>query len=172
MPTNVEIKAKVADPEALKHRIASLADGPAETLFQEDTFFRVTTGRLKLRLISCGRGELIYYERDDSLGPRPSRYELAKIDEPASLLRVLTLGLGVRAVVRKRRLLYRRGPTRIHLDEVEGLGSFLELEVEMRPGEEKEAGDAIARDLMASLGVEERDLVTVAYIDLIEQGSD
>jgi len=172
MLTNVEIKAKVADPEALKHRIASLADGPGETLLQEDTFFQVRTGRLKLRLASPGRGELIYYERDDSSGPRPSQYELAKTDEPGSLSRVLALALGVRGVVRKTRLLYRSGRTRIHLDEVEGLGSFLELEVEMRPGEEKEAGDAIARDLMASLGVEERDLVTVAYIDLIEQGSD
>ncbi len=171
MPTNVEIKARVPDPEAMKHRIEALADGPAETFFQEDTFFRVTTGRLKLRLVPSGRGELIYYERDDSSGPRPSQYELARTDEPGNLLRVLALGLGVRGVVHKTRLLYRRGRTRIHLDEVEGLGSYLELEVEMGPGEEKEAGEAIARALMARLGISERDLVTGAYVDLLEERS-
>ena len=135
MPTNVEIKAKVRDSETTRVRIETLADGPGETLLQEDTFFQVKKGRLKLRVLGPSCGELIYYEREDSSGPRPSLYHLAKTSDPDRLSRILGLALGVRGVVTKKRLLYRKGGTRIHLDDVEGLGTFLELEVEMRPGE-------------------------------------
>ncbi len=169
MPTNVEIKARVRDPEAMKKRVVSIADGAGERLLQEDTFFQVAKGRLKLRILAPDRGELIYYEREDSSGPRPSAYFLARTPAPASLSQVLTKALGVRGTVRKERLLYRKGRTRIHLDRVEGLGSFLELEVELGPGEAREDGDAEARDLMTRLGIGEDDLVTVAYVDLLEE---
>jgi predicted adenylyl cyclase CyaB len=169
MPRNVEIKAKVNDPEAMMARAAALAEGLRETLVQEDTFFYVKTGRLKLRVLSPGRGELIYYARTDSSGPKASRYDLVETSDPEGLRRVLAIALGVRGVVKKKRLLYRVGQTRIHLDDVKGLGTFLELEVEMRPGERREDGDVVARDLMARLGIEERDLVSGAYIDLVEQ---
>ena len=81
---------------------------------------------------------------------------------------VLSAALGVRGVVRKQRTLYQVGETRIHLDEVENLGSFLELEVMLSPGQSEEQGVNIAADLMARLGIEESDLVNVAYIDLLE----
>jgi predicted adenylyl cyclase CyaB len=81
---------------------------------------------------------------------------------------VLSAGLGVRGVVRKRRLVYVVGNTRIHLDEVEGLGSFLELEVVLSPGESLEAGVATATELVRKLGIQESDLIQTAYIDLLE----
>ena len=74
-------------------------------------------------------------------------------------------------MVRKRRLLYVVGRTRIHLDEVEGLGAFLELEVVLADGEEEAEGEAIARHLMGELGVRDEDRVARAYIDLLEEES-
>jgi adenylate cyclase class IV len=71
-------------------------------------------------------------------------------------------------VVRKTRYLYLVGQTRVHLDDVDGLGQFMELEVVMRPGQPDSEGQAIASDLMAKLGVEQADLLEGAYMDLIE----
>ena len=87
---------------------------------------------------------------------------------PDSLRNLLTQAFGIRGVVRKNRTLFLVGNTRVHLDEVEGLGSFMELEVVLGPEEGEAEGQAIAVDLMARLGIKESDLVEQAYIDLLE----
>jgi predicted adenylyl cyclase CyaB len=170
MPQNVEIKARVVDLSSLRERVESIADGPAEVIDQEDTFFAVATGRLKLRDFGGGRGELIRYHRPDDSGPKTSEYTIAPTSEPKALKTILTEVLGVLGVVRKRRWLSLVGQTRIHLDRVEGLGDFLELEVVLRPGQSEDEGIAIAEELMGRLGIAEDDLVEVAYIDLLTGG--
>jgi predicted adenylyl cyclase CyaB len=167
MPRNVEIKARLRDPAALRRAVAAIADGPPTVLVQHDTFFDVPRGRLKLRELGDGTAELISYLRDDVGGPRASRYLKAAVSDPAALAAVLGDALGPGGVVRKRRTLYRRGATRIHLDEVEDLGSFLELEVELAQDESAADGERAARELMAELGIAEQDLVAVAYVDLL-----
>ena len=168
MATNIEIKARLHDPDRLRGLVEKLCDAPGEVLFQEDTFFHAPRGRLKLRTLAPDRGQLIYYEREDDSGPKPSNYDIYPTSAPDSLKTVLSAGLGVRGVVRKRRLVYLAGNTRIHLDEVEGLGSFLELEVVLSPGESLEAGVATATELVTKLGIPESDLIQTAYIDLLE----
>jgi predicted adenylyl cyclase CyaB len=69
--------------------------------------------------------------------------------------------------VRKQRTLFLAGRTRIHLDRVEGLGDFLELEVVLAEGEPADAGVREARALMHALGVESSQLVEGAYVDLL-----
>lgn len=123
---------------------------------------------MKLRLLSPNRGCLIYYERPDQGGPKRSDYHLAETRDPENLKTALSLALGVRGVVRKTRYLYMIGRTRIHLDDVEGLGHFMELEVVMREGQSDAEGQAIAEDLMRRLGVREDALLEGAYMDLIE----
>jgi predicted adenylyl cyclase CyaB len=81
---------------------------------------------------------------------------------------VLSQALGVRGVVRKKRTLYWTGQTRIHLDDVEGLGTFLELEVVLEPGQSTVEGVDMARQIMKRLNIEEDNLVEAAYIDLLE----
>jgi predicted adenylyl cyclase CyaB len=169
MPRNVEIKARVRDIEAVQKRAAELSNASAVVLGQEDTFFRVPDGRLKLRVFPDGKGELIAYRRPDTAGPKTSEYFVYPTAHPARLEEVLSRALGVRGVVRKRRFLYLVGSTRIHLDEVEGLGSFLELEVVLADGQPEAEGDTIARRLLAHLGVRDEDRVAGAYIDLLEQ---
>ena len=168
MATNVEIKARVQDPDRLRELVEELCDTPGEVLVQEDTFFHTPRGRLKLRVLAPDCGQLIYYERENALGPKPSHYFISPTSDPNSLRTVLSSALGVRGVVRKRRLVYLVGNTRIHLDEVEGLGSFLELEVVLGPGESLDAGVATASELVRKLGIQESDLIQTAYIDLLE----
>jgi len=154
-------------------RIAEqLAGGRADYLIQEDTFFSVPSGRLKLRVFESGKGELIQYERENAAEPRESRYICVQIKDSGPLKQALTNALGVRCVVRKKRSLYLVGQTRIHLDQVDGLGNFLEIEVVLRPDESVEAGIVIANDLMSKLRIEKDDLIEGAYADLLVEGRD
>ena len=168
MASNIEIKARVDDFVALQARAESLSDQPVRVLSQEDTFFNTDKGRLKLRILAPNQGYLIYYERPDQDGPKRSDYYLSKTEEPETLKNVLALALGVRGVVRKTRHLYMVGQTRIHLDEVDGLGQFMELEVVMQAGQSEAEGQSIAEDLMRSLGVRKEALIEGAYMDLLE----
>jgi predicted adenylyl cyclase CyaB len=164
---NIEIKARLADIEALTVKAKSLADqGPIEIL-QDDTFFACATGRLKLRMFSDGRGELIFYRRGNETGPKESSYVRAPTAVPETLRETLTLAYGQVGRVLKRRTLFMVGRTRIHIDRVSGLGDFLELEVVLDDKEPSESGVREAHQLMAQLGVAQSDLIAGAYIDLI-----
>ena len=169
MPINIEIKARVADPALLERAVATLGATGPEILIQEDTFFAAPRGRLKLRLLAPDRGELILYFRAEGTYPRPSNYTLAPTTNPGALLRILTATLPVLGVVRKRRRVYLIGQTRIHLDEVEELGSFMELEVVLWEDQTATTGAAIARDLMQRLGIARADLLDRTYFELLQE---
>jgi len=168
MPANIEIKARLRNFADLRRRAEAISDTPVQVIPQEDTFFHVPKGRLKLRQFAPDSGQLVYYERTDASGPKRSDYILAATSEPSALKAALTAALGVRGVVRKTRYLYMVGQTRVHLDEVDGLGEFMELEVVLRPEQSDAEGQAIAQDLMTRLGVREEDLLEGAYMDLLE----
>jgi predicted adenylyl cyclase CyaB len=169
MPTNIEIKARVRNSVRIKSLAEALASTSGQLIDQEDVFFVVPRGRLKLRTFSDNSGELISYDREVREGPTECRYSVSRTAEPDSLKAVLQMSLGIRGIVRKQRTLFLAGQTRIHLDEVEGLGSFAELEVVMREGQSREEGVKIARDLMAQLEIEDSDLIAQAYIDLLTE---
>src|SRR5213594_4665239 len=128
------MKARVADLSRLRVKVGSLAPAPPEALVQTDTFFVVPRGRLKLRQFSDGSGELIFYERPDRAGPNESSYLRYACPEPAALATVLRHALGVRGIVEKRREVFMWDRSRVHLDEVRGLGTFLEIEVVLNDG--------------------------------------
>jgi predicted adenylyl cyclase CyaB len=168
MNRNVEIKARVADLAAVRQTAERLADKGPVVLEQEDTFFHCPNGRLKLRRFrDSPDAELIFYQREDAAGPKESRYMVHRTADPQGLLAVLSAALGIRAVVRKRRTLFLIGSARVHLDEVEGLGQFVELEVVLQPGQDTSEGIAVAHDLMTRLGISEHQLVEGAYVDLL-----
>jgi predicted adenylyl cyclase CyaB len=168
MPTNIEIKARVRDFPALKRRAETLSDSPLEVIPQEDTFFITPKGRLKLRVLAPDRAQLVYYERPNQDGPKRSDYFIFNTTDPENLKTALSLALGVRGMVKKTRYLYLVGQTRVHLDDVEGLGYFMELEVVLRGDQSDMDGQAIAHDLMKKLGIEPTDLIESAYMDLLE----
>jgi predicted adenylyl cyclase CyaB len=167
MARNIEIKARVADMPALAARAAAIADsGPVE-IPQDDTFFGCVNGRLKLRVFESGHGELIFYRRPDADGPKLSFYVLSPTESPDTLREALTLANGQEGRVVKHRTLFLVGRTRVHLDRVQGLGDFMELEVVLADGEPAEDGVREAHELMARLGVPTDGLVTGAYHDLL-----
>ena len=169
MPRNIEIKARIDSVEALVPKAAAVAtEGPIE-IAQDDTFFRCEAGRLKLRAFSAANGELIFYRRADAQGPKESFYVRTPTTSPESLRECLSLAYGQVGRVVKQRTLYLVGRTRVHLDRVDGLGHFLELEVVLEENEPAEAGIQEAHALMAELGVEPSRLVEKAYVDLLAQ---
>ena len=168
MPSNIEIKARIRDFDEIRRRAEQLSDTRMEVIPQEDTFFNTPLGRLKLRVLSEDKGQLIYYTRPDQEGPKRSDYHISLTSDPENLKRVLELAYGIRGIVRKTRYLYLVDQTRLHLDDVEGLGQFMELEVVMREGQSDAEGQLIAEGLMAALGVERSDLLEGAYMDLLE----
>ncbi|XP_074396426.1 uncharacterized protein LOC141728989 isoform X10 [Zonotrichia albicollis] len=187
MRRNVEVKARLrAREEALRAALRlqglgsvcpvcpgagqgapQVCPGAGQVLLQTDTFFRVPRGRLKLRRTQDGRGELIFYERPDSAGPKLSKFSITPTADPEGLQAVLSQSLGVLGTVRKERLLFLLGQTRLHLDRVQGLGDFLELEVVLRPEQSEEDGQRVALELLQEFGIGEQDLISGAYLDLL-----
>jgi predicted adenylyl cyclase CyaB len=168
MPANIEIKAHARDFDAIRSRAKSLSDNLELVIHQVDTFFHTEKGRLKLREFGRERAQLIYYERPDRSGPKRSDYHIFETVDADNLKTTLSLALGTRGIVRKTRYLYLVGQTRVHLDDVEGLGQFMELEVVLSPHQSDAEGQAIAEDLMSKLGIEKDDLLEGAYMDLME----
>ncbi len=167
MPRNIEVKARVESVEALLQRARALADDEVEVIEQDDTFFRVPQGRLKLREFADGSAELIHYHRTDTVQARPSDYVRVPVADATALRQALLRACGSAGRVRKRRWLLLAGQTRIHLDVVEGLGDFIELEVVLREGQGDEQGRDIAERLMAQLRLGDAPRIAGAYVDLL-----
>lgn len=169
MPANVEIKARIPSVDALLPLAIALGDDEhPQLIHQDDTFFSVPHGRLKLRVFSDGSGELIAYQRPDAEGPKLSDYVIAPATEPESLREALVRACGLLGRVRKHRLLVLAGSTRIHLDRVEGLGDCMELEVVLQDGQTDAQGQQVAEGLMEQLGLQQAERLAVAYLDLLQ----
>jgi predicted adenylyl cyclase CyaB len=125
---NIELKCHCADLAAASQALTRLGAHFAGVETQTDTYFHVPSGRLKLRRIEGSTAVLIAYTRPDQPQYRTSSYHLAPVHEPEPLLGALAAALGVRAAVRKRRQIFLWHNVRIHLDEVDGLGTFVEFE--------------------------------------------
>ncbi len=170
MARNIEIKALVADAAALRERARAIATAPEQLIVQDDSFFVLPAGRgrLKLRQFADGSAELIHYHRADHAEAKASDYVRVPVGDGDACREALQRGLGLLGRVRKRRLLLMAGRTRIHLDAVEGLGDFMELEVVLRDGEADADGAAEAEALMQALGLADAPRVAGAYLDLLQ----
>jgi len=169
MARNIEIKARIEDIEKLAAKVAAIADKGHFELFQDDTFFACPNGRMKLRIFSATEAELIFYRRPDQTGPKESVYSIAPVTAPDKIREVLSQGYGQTGRVIKHRTLFLIGRTRVHLDRVEGLGDFLELEVVLTEKEASGDGVATANDLLRKLGIPAENLIEGAYVDLLKQ---
>jgi adenylate cyclase class IV len=170
MARNIEIKARVHSVQALLPGARALADGDAVPIAQDDTFYRAPHGRLKLRRFADGSAELIHYQRADTTDAKASDYVRVPVADADAMHEALRRGCGVLGRVRKQRLLLMAGATRIHLDRVEQLGDFIELEVVLQPGQSDADGVRVAEALMSSLGLAGAERVGGAYLDLLAAG--
>jgi predicted adenylyl cyclase CyaB len=162
---NLEFKTPLTDPQTALRRARELGGELWGDLRQTDTYFNVPSGRLKLRETAGLQAELIAYERDENAAERISDYQIARTPDHVPLLAVLTRALGLIAVVRKRRTLVTLDTTRIHLDNVEQLGSFLEIEVAV--GDDEVAAKARFDSLLRGLGYTPGDGIRASYLDLL-----
>lgn len=167
MPANIEIKAFVDDLASVEKKVRAVTNESPHVSRQEDVFFHCPTGRLKLRISDVTTGKLIWYRRADETGPSRSEYIVSATNEPETLRETLARALGEWMVVHKTRSVYLLGQTRVHLDQVEGLGTFVELEVVLQEGQSDDDGVRIAEELMESLGIDRSRLVECAYADLL-----
>jgi adenylate cyclase, class 2 len=164
---NVEIKARCADPPATERVVAAAGAVWECAIEQVDTYFNVRDGRLKLRRANGVDEALIFYRRPDTGSPKVSSYEVVPIEKGRPIGLVLEQALGIKAVVRKRRQLWRLGNIRIHLDQVDGLGTFIEFEVEVLPGHDVAGCRAQAEALLERMGIGAPDLLAGSYSDLV-----
>ncbi len=165
---NLEFKAPLGEAAAMLAKARSIGAELWGDLRQTDTYFNIGHGRLKLRETAGFQAELIYYDREEDAGHRQSDYFVTAVPDAASALEVLSRALGVRAVVRKQRTLVLLDTTRIHFDNVEGLGHFLEIEVPVTDDE----GAAARRldSLITGLGLTWEECVRRSYVDLLGKG--
>lgn len=164
---NLERKARYPDLGRARERLRPLRLHEAGVEVQCDTYFHVARGRLKLRTIEGRPAVLIWYDRPDGTEVRTSRYHLVPAPDPALLLAALTEALGVRGAVRKRREILLYHNVRIHLDEVAGLGTFVEFEAVLTGEVSAEASHRYLGELGRILAIAPEDLVAPSYADLL-----
>jgi homotetrameric cytidine deaminase len=162
---NLEIKARDADPRRTHEAALALGAEDQGELTQRDTYFGGARGRLKLREQTPGEPELIQYRRPDDPGPHTSEFRNMPVAAAGALQTALDAAFGTLAVVEKRRRLLLWEGVRIHLDEVDGLGTFVELEAPEDGDEEAK----VAR-LREALAIADDDLVAGSYSDLLLDG--
>jgi homotetrameric cytidine deaminase len=169
---NLEIKARDADPSATAARCRALGASDEGVLEQRDTYFAGRHGRLKLRAQDGAGAELIAYRRPDNAEAEESAFIRAPAADPGLLLEALDAALGVTVVVVKQRRLFMWENVRIHLDDVEGLGTFIELEAMVGPGlnSAADAAEKVAR-LRSELAIADDALVAAGYSDLLLDGA-
>jgi homotetrameric cytidine deaminase len=173
---NVEFKARTSDPDAVL--AAARAAGAIEegVLAQDDTYFNVANGRLKLREQTLAGSDvwqawLIPYTRADSAEARVSTYEVVEVPDPDALKAALADTLGVEVVVEKIRRLFLLDNVRIHLDNVKDLGDFVELEAVVPEGGDPAAEYARVAALREALGIAEDAIVAEGYAQLLARAS-
>lgn len=163
---NVEAKFKLANLVHAREVAARLGFEASGILSQRDTFFQVAHGKLKLREEAAGAW-LIHYRRRREGGLELSDYEIVPVPEPTRTRSMLASALGIMAEVRKERTLLMRGNIRLHLDRVEGLGDFGEIEAVLESGEISESNRDAVREILSALDINERDLIGVSYFEMM-----
>jgi adenylate cyclase class 2 len=167
MALNIEIKAKTNHSEFIRDYLKTNKAEFRGTDFQADTYFNVSDGRLKLREGNI-ENNLIYYERQNTLGAKESSFQLVHISDAKSLKEILTKSLGIKIVVRKKREIYFIRNVKFHIDEVEGLGNFAEIEAsDLYADISKEELQKQCDFYLSELKIKEEDLISVSYSDLL-----
>lgn len=168
MRSNVELKARYPDHENARRILGNLGAGSGGVEKQVDTYFRVPEGRLKLREIEGSDSELIYYRRIESGSRRDCIYEISRHPDPSALKEVLGSALGVDVTVAKTREVYWFNGVKINLDDVEGLGRFIEFEAPA-DGEGLEAADGRVKELTSAFGIEKEHMIASSYSDMVRK---
>lgn len=165
---NIEIKAKCFHPEKVEAFLVSAKAIFKGTDNQKDTYFHVPGGRLKLRQGNI-ENNLIFYRRNNQKGPKQSDFQLVPVPNPAAMNSLLEEALGIKVIVEKKRKIFFLDNIKIHLDEVPGLGSFVEIEAGnlSNPALSVAALQQQCASLMQHFEIQEQDLIDNSYSDML-----
>lgn len=169
MPVNIEIKARCGDPSFIREWLLGHGAHFEGVDQQTDTYFHVRNGRLKLRQGQI-ENNLIWYRRPDKSGPKQSDFELMQVNEADPLYAVLEQALGTWMKVRKKREIYFIDNVKFHIDEVDGLGSFIEIEAgNHRAAVPVEQLRHQCGYYLEVFGIRDIDLIDRSYSDLLAE---
>jgi adenylate cyclase, class 2 len=167
---NLELKTRYEALDRARAKVKELGAKFDGIQVQTDTFFQSPKGRLKLREIDCDAPVLIWYSRPDEIVGRTSSYYLVPVADPALLKVALKEAMTIRCVVHKRREIYLWHNVRIHLDEVTGLGKFVEFEAVISADHGPKVSQAWLTILCEELEILPTDQLAPSYADLLETG--
>lgn len=164
---NIEIKARTSRAEAIRHYLLANGADYKGTDIQTDSYFNVPNGRLKLREGNI-ENNLIYYERANQTGPKQSDFRLTKVTDPVNLKAILASAIGIKVVVSKKREIYFIANVKFHIDELEGLGNFVEIEASNKDADiPVEQLHKQCDFYMRELGIQVADLIYHSYSDML-----
>ena len=167
VPRNVEIKVRVADRAAARATAVRLGARPASVEVQIDRYYELVGGsRLKLRTVPGRPAELIRYRRPESAAVRASDYEVTPVRDAEARRCLVPKGHPL-VTVRKRREILLLDNVRIHLDEVDGLGTFLELEAVVDAAHDEVSCRRRMAEITAALGLREAEFLRTSYAELL-----
>lgn len=167
MKKNFEIKTKLSNPERIKSLLRIFCKGKKvirQKQTQEDIYYKVSRGRLKLRVIDGRTGNLIHYFRNNETGKRVSKYTISETNTPKELNSILSSLYGVMVIVKKSREIIILNNVRIHIDNVIGLGNYLEIEIIFKSIKEAEKQMS---GLIENLKLDDKKFIKVSYSDLL-----
>ena len=171
---NIEFKAELRDPELARAVLRRISARRVVLLEQTDTYYRVARGRLKRREAwATGPGgerspepiEYIFYSRAEALGPKLSHFTI--YTEREAREHFGSGELPVEAVVKKRRELWMHRAVRVHLDDVEGLGGFVEFEALVSRAQNIAKARARNEELRQALSLALGEPIAVGYLELM-----
>ena len=165
---NIEIKAKCFHPEKVEAFLLASGARFAGLDHQKDTYFQVPSGRLKLRQGNI-ENSLIFYNRPDQAGPKQSDFLLSPVVDGPAQEKLLEKALGIKVVVEKNRKIFFIGNIKFHIDDVPGLGSFVEIEAGNMsdPSLTVEQLREQCVYYLNAFGVAEEDLIQHSYSDML-----
>jgi predicted adenylyl cyclase CyaB len=168
---NIELKAIDAEPGRSMSVCQEIGADDHGIIWQRDTYFHVNHGGLKMREESPGSPHLIQFERDDQPQQRKSSYRITLVQDADEMRAALTAALGVRGVVEKRRHLFLWQRVRIHLDEVEGLGHFIELEAVAQADSDLTREHQLIVELRRAFSITDERLCAEGYVAQLRANS-
>ncbi|MEO8665711.1 MAG: class IV adenylate cyclase [Ignavibacteria bacterium] len=163
MKKNLEIKCKLENYNLTKEKLNFLTFSKSVEK-QIDTYYNVSKGRLKLRVINDKKGFLIFYQRAEETVKRISKYTITRIINFKELNEILKTLFGINTIIKKKREIYIQKNIRVHLDTVKDLGSFLEIEVIYN---DLNSAKKQLDKLILLLGLSENDFIKNSYSDLL-----
>lgn len=164
---NIEFKAKVKSLSSIEKKIVKLGAIFKGEFKQVDTYYNVPKARLKLRETAGEESSLIYYNRENIVGHRESNVIYYKHAPSQELMSILELQFGIKVKVNKVRKIYKLNNINLHIDDVDSLGTFVEVEAGKEKGMDDEHLSKQCDELFTALGLRKSDLVAVSYSDLV-----